>query len=65
MSNIDAEVIFLHGDKDKWVPIENVAYGLTKMINAKSKVTDTIHDAGHMIQLTDKQRIIKVLTALY
>ncbi len=65
MSNIDAEVIFLHGDKDKWVPIENVAYGLKTMTNAISKVSDTIHGAGHMIQFTNKDRIVKVLTTLY
>ncbi len=65
MHNINTNVIFLHGDKDKWVPIGNVKYGIEKMENARSTVTDTIHGAGHMIQLSDKDRIIKLLTGLY
>jgi pimeloyl-ACP methyl ester carboxylesterase len=36
LSKITARILFVHGDKDDWVPIENIAYGKKMMINASS-----------------------------
>jgi pimeloyl-ACP methyl ester carboxylesterase len=47
--NITCDVLFVHGDKDTWVPIENIAYGKKMMIHAKSIAADTLFGAGHNI----------------
>ena len=48
-SRISCDVLFVHGDKDTWVPIENIAYGKKMMINARSILADTLFGAGHNI----------------
>ncbi len=47
--NIRCKVRFVHGDKDTWVPIENVAFGQKVMINVKSIQVDTLHGADHQV----------------
>lgn len=47
--NIRCEVRFVHGDKDTWVSIKNVAFGQKMMIHAKSIQVDTLHGADHQI----------------
>ena len=42
-------VRFVHGDKDTWVPIENVGFGKKMMVNAKSIQIDTLHGADHQV----------------
>lgn len=63
--NIKCEVHFIHGSKDTWVPIENVAYGMKMMINAKEIKADTIIEAGHNIPWENRNEIRKVLLKLY
>lgn len=46
---VTANVTFIHGDLDEWVPIENIDYGKKMLINAKSISCDTLFNAGHFI----------------
>ncbi|HZF64297.1 MAG TPA: alpha/beta hydrolase [Chitinophagaceae bacterium] len=46
---VRAKVKFIHGDKDKRVPIANVAYGKKMLINAAHISCDTLFGAGHLI----------------
>ena len=64
LASINTEVVFVHGDKDTWVPIENVRYGIEKMVNAKSFQSDTLHGAGHMIPWKRMAEIKKILIQL-
>ena len=45
--NITCNVLFVHGDKDTWVPIENIAYGNKMMVNARKISADTLKGADH------------------
>jgi pimeloyl-ACP methyl ester carboxylesterase len=63
--NITCKVLFIHGDKDTWVPIENIAYGKKMMINAKSISADTLFSAGHNIPWERTAEIKKILLGLY
>jgi hypothetical protein len=47
----------VHGDKDTWVPIENVAYGKKMMINAASIKVDTLLNADHQILWKNKEEL--------
>jgi pimeloyl-ACP methyl ester carboxylesterase len=49
LKKITCNVLFIHGDKDSWVPIKNIAYGKEMMINAKSISADTLRGADHQI----------------
>jgi pimeloyl-ACP methyl ester carboxylesterase len=42
-AKITSNVLFVHGDKDTWVPIKNIAYGKKMMTNAASISADTLH----------------------
>lgn len=64
-SKIICHVLFIHGSKDTWVPIENVAYGKKMLINAKSISVDTIVGADHQIPWKNRERIIHDLLKLY
>jgi pimeloyl-ACP methyl ester carboxylesterase len=63
--NITCKVLFIHGDKDTWVPIENIAYGKKMMIHAKSISADTLFSAGHNIPWERTAEIKKILLGLY
>lgn len=63
--NIACNVLFVHGDKDTWVPIENIAYGKKMMINAKSIASDTLYGAGHNIPWERTAEFKKILMNLY
>ncbi|MEP7254123.1 MAG: alpha/beta hydrolase [Ferruginibacter sp.] len=63
--NIACNVLFVHGDKDTWVPIENVAYGKKMMINAKSISVDTLYGAGHNIPWERTDALKQILLGLY
>ncbi|MDO8368540.1 MAG: alpha/beta hydrolase [Saprospiraceae bacterium] len=62
--NIHCNVRFVHGDKDTWVPIENVAFGEKMMINAQSLNSDTLHGADHQIPWKRFQSLKDILMAL-
>jgi hypothetical protein len=46
---ITTHVVFVHGDKDTWVPIENIAFAKKMMVNAPSITVDTLFEADHQI----------------
>jgi len=63
--NINCEVHFIHGSEDTWVPIENVAFGMKMITNAKLITTDTLVGADHHIPWKNMDEIKKVLLKLY
>jgi pimeloyl-ACP methyl ester carboxylesterase len=63
--NITCEVHFIHGSKDTWVPIGNMAYGMKMMTNARVVTADTIIGADHNIPWKNIDEIKKVLLKLY
>ncbi len=62
--NITCNVLFVHGDKDTWVPIENIAFGKKMMINAKSITADTLHGADHQIPWKNREELKEILLRL-
>jgi pimeloyl-ACP methyl ester carboxylesterase len=62
---ITCHVLFVHGDKDTWVPIENIDYGKKMMIHAKSIAADTLFGAGHNIPWERTAEFKKILLSLY
>jgi len=58
---VRAKVKFIHGDKDDWVPIENIAYGKKMMINAAAISCDTLFGAGHMIPWKNEEAFKNLL----
>lgn len=62
---IICRVHFIHGDKDDWVPIENVAYGKEMMINAQSIISDTLKGADHLFPWKNKEAFKNLLLQLY
>ena len=65
LSKIKANVLFIHGDEDTWVSIENIAYGQKMMINATSLKADTLHGADHQIPWKNKEEFKQILLNLY
>jgi pimeloyl-ACP methyl ester carboxylesterase len=63
--NITCNVLFVHGDKDTWVPIKNIAYGNKMMINAQSITADTLHGADHQIPWKRMEELKQILLHLY
>jgi pimeloyl-ACP methyl ester carboxylesterase len=63
-SKITCNVLFVHGDKDTWVPIENIAYGKKMMTNAASISADTLRGADHQIPWKNKQEFTNILLRL-
>ena len=64
-SKIICKVQFVHGSKDTWVPIANMAYGKKMLVNAKSVSTDTIVNADHQIPWKNKDALTEILLRLY
>ena len=62
---VTCKVHFIHGSKDKWVPIENVAYGKTMLTNAQAIFIDTLTGAGHLIPWKNKEAFTNMLLNLY
>ena len=63
--NITTRVLFVHGDKDTWVPIKNIAYGMKMMVNAASLKSDTVRGATHQIPWKFRSRFKSILLGLY
>jgi pimeloyl-ACP methyl ester carboxylesterase len=61
---VTSEVQFIHGDKDTWVPIENIRYGQSMLINAKKISADTIKGADHQIPWKNQEEFTRLLLAL-
>jgi pimeloyl-ACP methyl ester carboxylesterase len=61
---ITCHVLFVYGDKDTWVPIENIDYGKKMMIHAKSIAADTLFAAGHNIPWERTAEFKKILLGL-
>jgi pimeloyl-ACP methyl ester carboxylesterase len=62
--NISCNVLFVHGDKDTWVPIKNIAYGTKMMVNAASIKADTLHGADHQIPWKNRDALKEILLQL-
>jgi len=62
---ITTDVLFVHGDKDSWVPIENIGYGMKLMVNARSVKADTLFGADHQIPWKRREDLKKILLGLY
>ncbi len=64
LKNISCNVVFVHGDKDTWVPIQNIAYGEKLMVNAASIISDTLHGADHQIPWKKREELKAILLRL-
>lgn len=62
---ITCNILFVHGDKDTWVPIKNIAYGTTMMTNATSITADTLRGANHHIPNKRMDELKSILLRLY
>ena len=62
--NITCNVLFVHGDKDTWVPIGNIAYGNKMMVNARKITADTIKGADHQIPWKNFDELKNILLKL-
>jgi pimeloyl-ACP methyl ester carboxylesterase len=58
---ITCKVIFIHGDRDLWVPIGNIDYGQKMMINAASIHSDTIRGANHNFPWNKREEFKRLL----
>jgi pimeloyl-ACP methyl ester carboxylesterase len=61
---ITCNVLFVHGDKDTWVPIQNIAYGRKMMVNAASITADTLRGADHQIPWKNREQLKAILLTL-
>ena len=61
---ITCNVLFVHGDKDSWVPIENIGYGKKMMVNASEIKADTIKGADHQIPWKNFDELKNILLKL-
>ena len=64
MDKIKAPVLFIHGDKDKNVPVTNVDYGKRIMKNAASVDNIIMKTASHQLPLTHSREIKEILLQL-
>jgi pimeloyl-ACP methyl ester carboxylesterase len=62
--NITCNVLFVHGDKDTWVPIKNIAFGKKMLVNAASITADTLHGADHQIPWKNRDALKEILQQL-
>ncbi len=64
LDKITANVLFVHGDKDTWVSIENIAYGKKMMVNAASFTADTLRGADHQVPWKRREKFKNILLGL-
>jgi pimeloyl-ACP methyl ester carboxylesterase len=60
-TKITCPVHFVHGDRDTWVPIENVAFGQRMLVNSTRVSADTIFGADHQIPWKNFQELKSIL----
>ena len=63
--NITCHVLFVHGDQDTWVSIQNIAFGKKMMVNAASITADTLHGADHQLPWKRHDELKNILLNLY
>lgn len=61
---ITANIIFIHGDKDTWVPPANVAYGIRMMRKAATVRSDTLKGADHQVPWKRREEFKNILMQL-
>jgi pimeloyl-ACP methyl ester carboxylesterase len=64
LGKITTHVLFVHGDKDTWVPIENIAYAKKMMVKAASIKCDTVFGANHQIPWKRKEELKNILLSI-
>ena len=64
LDKITCPVLFIHGDKDNWVPIENIAYGQKMMTHAESIRADTLKGADHNFPWKRREEFKNILMHL-
>jgi pimeloyl-ACP methyl ester carboxylesterase len=64
-NKINCPVYFIHGDKDTWVPPENVSYAKKLLVHAKSIEEHMLSGGGHFIPWTKYKEIKEVLLKLH
>jgi pimeloyl-ACP methyl ester carboxylesterase len=62
---ITCNILFVHGDADTWVPIQNIAFGKKMMVNAASISADTLHGADHQVPWKRMDELKEILLRLY
>jgi pimeloyl-ACP methyl ester carboxylesterase len=62
--NITCPVLFVHGDKDTWVPVQNIAFGKKMLVNAASVTADTLRGADHQIPWKNREALKQILLQL-
>lgn len=64
LKNISSQVYILHGQKDKLVPVENVAYMKNEMTGADTIITQILPKAGHVVQIFQKEEVKEFLLGI-
>jgi pimeloyl-ACP methyl ester carboxylesterase len=61
---VTCNVVFVHGDKDSWVPVENIEYGKRMLVNARSVSVNIVKGAGHQIPWKQSKQFKQILLSL-
>jgi pimeloyl-ACP methyl ester carboxylesterase len=65
LQEITCKVIFIHGDKDKTVPMQNIEYGKRMMTNAGSIEVKILSTKEHMLPITHFKQVKEILMGLH
>jgi pimeloyl-ACP methyl ester carboxylesterase len=64
LDKITTDVVFVHGDKDIWVPVENTGYGKKMMVSAASLSINILPGAGHLVGRERMEDLKDILSGL-
>lgn len=64
LQKIRSHVRFIHGDKDSWVPVENVGFGRRMMTSAADISIDTIKGGDHNFPWKKKEEFKQILLSV-